>query len=277
MKEPVVIAFATQKGGAGKSTISVHVASALCYVYGYKVAIVDCDYPQNTVNVYRTRDKQLLASDPAFQKRLLKQDVTPYPIVISSVEKAVDSIEKLEQQGFDFILVDTPGTINIMGLPELLRMVQYIFLPMEADLGTIASTMGYMQILNGFLKSAQPDPDESNLLGFYAFWNRYVKSEKKSTYDKAAKLLQDKNLPLLNSKVELMISYKEKRSTMFSLPERELDKLGLGRLIMEMLTIVLGAGEVTPSGKVIEMPVSTEDAAGANGSDAADSSDDIIL
>ncbi|TDN39868.1 ParA family protein [Hymenobacter sp. UV11] len=267
MKEPKVIAFATQKGGAGKSTISVHVASALCYIYGYKVAIVDCDYPQNTVNVYRTKDKQMLASDSAFQKRLLKQDIKPYPIVISSVEKAVDSIEKLEQQGFDFILVDTPGTINITGLPELLRMVQYIFLPMEADLGTIASTMGYMQILSKFLKSTQLDPDESNLLGYYAFWNKFVKSEKKSTYDKAAQLLKEKNLPLLDSRIELMISYKEKRSTMFSLPEKELDKLGMGRLIMEMLSIVLGPGEVTPSGKTIEFPTSNEDAAAVEASD----------
>lgn len=267
MKEPKVIAFATQKGGAGKSTITVHVASALCYVYGYKVAIVDCDYPQNTVNVYRTRDKQTVTSDPLFKKRLLKQGITPYPIVISSVEKAVDSIDKLEQQGFDFILVDTPGTVNMKGLPELLRMVQYIFLPMEADLGTIASTMGYMQILGKFLKSNQPDPDESNLLGFYAFWNKFVKSEKKTTYDKAAQLLKEKNLPLLDSRIELMISYKEKRSTMFSLPERELDKLGMGRLIMEMLSIVLAPGEVTPSGKVIELPMSNEDATAIEASD----------
>ena len=270
MSEPKVIAFATQKGGAGKSTISVHVASALCYVYGYKVAIVDCDYPQNTVNVYRTKDKQLLAGDLAFQRRLLKQGIPPYPIVISSVEKAVDSIERLEQQGFDFILVDTPGTINVAGLPELLRMVQYIFLPMEADLGTIASTMGYMQILGKFLKSAQPDPDESNLLGFYAFWNKFVKSEKKGTYDKAAQLLREKGLPLLGSRVELLISYKEKRSTMFSLPERELDKLGLGRLLMEILAIVLGPGGVTPSGRTIEMPASADDDA------AGDTPDDSL-
>lgn len=260
MKEPKVIAFATQKGGAGKSTITVHVASALCYIYGYKVAIVDCDYPQNTVSVYRKKDNQLLVSDPAIQRRMLKQAIRPYPIVISSVEKAVDSIDKLEQQGFDFILVDTPGTINITGLPELLRMVQYIFLPMEADLGTIASTIGYMQILRGFLKSTQPDPDESNLLSYHAFWNRYVKSEKRATYDKTEQLFADKELPLLASKVELLISYKEKRSTILSLSERELDRLGLGRLIMEILAIVLGPGEVTPSGKLIELPTGEQDA-----------------
>ncbi|GGG59807.1 ParA family protein [Hymenobacter glacieicola] len=254
MSEPKVIAFATQKGGAGKSTISVHVASALAYVYGYKVAILDCDYPQNTVQVYRNQELQKINTDEAFKNRLLNQGITPYPVSISSVEKAVDSIEALEKQGFDFILVDTPGTINITGLPELLRMVQYIFLPMEADQGTVASTAGYMQILGNYLKSAQPDPDESNLLGYYAFWNRFVKSEKKATYDKIEEFFQQKGLPLLQSRVELLIGYKEKRSTLFSLPERELEKLGLGKLIMEILSIVLGPGQVTPSGKVIELP-----------------------
>jgi cellulose biosynthesis protein BcsQ len=254
MSEPTVIAFATQKGGAGKSTISVHVASALAYVYGYKVAILDCDYPQNTIQVYRNQELQKVKTNEAFKERLLNQGKNPYAVSISNVEKAVDSIEALEKQGYDFILVDTPGTINVTGLPELLRMVQYIFLPMEADQGTIASTVGYMQILNGFLKSAQPDPDESNLLGFYAFWNRFVKSEKKSTYDRIEAFFEGKSLPLLQSRVELLIGYKEKRSTMFSLPERELDKLGLGKLIMEILFIVLGPGQVTPSGKAIEMP-----------------------
>ena len=267
MSEPKVIAFATQKGGAGKSTISVHVASDLAYVYGYKVAILDCDYPQNTVQVYRNQELQKINTDEAFKNRLLNQGITPYPVSISSVEKAVDSIEALEQQGFDFILVDTPGTINIAGLPELLRMVQYIFLPMEADQGTVASTVGYMQILGGFLKSAQPDPDESNLLGYYAFWNRYVKSEKKATYDKIQDFFQQKGLPLLESRVELLIGYKEKRSTLFSLPERELEKLGLGKLIMEMLYLVLGPGQTTPSGKAIELPAASASVEAAQTSD----------
>lgn len=270
MSEPKVIAFATQKGGAGKSTITVHVASVLAYVYGYKVAVLDCDYPQYTVQVYRNNELQKINTDEAFRNRLLAQDITPYPVSVSSVEKAVDSIEELEQQGFDFILVDTPGTINITGLPELLRMVQYIFLPMEADQGTVASTVGYMQVLSDYLKSAQPDPDESNLLGYYAFWNRYVKSEKKATYDNIEGFFKNKGLPLLQSRVELLIGYKEKRSTLFSLPERELDKLGLGKLILEMLSIVLGPRQTTPSGKAIELPAAV---AAVEAESAADDSE----
>ena len=57
--------------------------------------------------------------------------------------------------------------------------------------------------------------------------------------------------------MELLIGYKEKRSTLFSLPERELEKLGLGKLIMEMLYTVLGPGQITPSGKAIELPAAT--------------------
>ena len=40
-KEPVYLAFSTQKGGAGKTTLTVLVASYLHYVKGYDVAVVD--------------------------------------------------------------------------------------------------------------------------------------------------------------------------------------------------------------------------------------------
>ena len=82
----------------------------------------------------------------------------------------------------------------------------------------------------------------------------FVKSEKRATYDKIEAFFAEKGLPLLQSRVELLIGYKEKRSTLFSLPERELEKLGLGNLILEILSIVLGPGQVTPSGKTVTMP-----------------------
>ena len=48
-KEPKYIAFSTQKGGAGKTTLTVLVASYLHYVMDYNVAVVDCDYPQHSI------------------------------------------------------------------------------------------------------------------------------------------------------------------------------------------------------------------------------------
>ena len=46
MKETKYVAFSTQKGGAGKTTLTVLVASYLHYVKGYDVAVIDCDFPQ---------------------------------------------------------------------------------------------------------------------------------------------------------------------------------------------------------------------------------------
>ena len=249
MAETRVIAFATQKGGAGKSTISTHVASALAYLYGYKVAMLDCDYPQNTIHTYRAHEQGRLASDQAWQDRLMKQGVAPYPVAVANMEKAADSIDALMEKHYDFILVDTPGTVNVLGLPELLERVDYIFLPMEPDMGTIASTMSYMQILSKFTREVNEDSD---LVGFYAFWNKYLKSEKKDIYAKTTQLFQERGFPLLNSRVESLVSIKEKRSTLFPMPERELAKLGLGRLVMEILTIILGTGQTTPTGKPVE-------------------------
>ena len=43
--KPLYVAFSTQKGGAGKTTLTVLVASYLHYVKGYDVAVIDCDFP----------------------------------------------------------------------------------------------------------------------------------------------------------------------------------------------------------------------------------------
>ena len=41
MKKTNYVAFSTQKGGAGKTTLTVLVASYLHYVKGYNVAVID--------------------------------------------------------------------------------------------------------------------------------------------------------------------------------------------------------------------------------------------
>ncbi len=50
MKEKTkFVAFSTQKGGAGKTTLTVLAASYLHYVKGFNVAVIDCDYPQHSI------------------------------------------------------------------------------------------------------------------------------------------------------------------------------------------------------------------------------------
>ena len=54
MSDTIAVAFSNQKGGVGKSTLTVLVASYLYYEMGVKVAIMDCDSPQHVSWVRET-------------------------------------------------------------------------------------------------------------------------------------------------------------------------------------------------------------------------------
>jgi len=62
-KEPLFIAFSTQKGGMGKTTLTVLAASYLHYVKNLDVAVIDCDYPQHSLAEMRRRDVRQVMDD----------------------------------------------------------------------------------------------------------------------------------------------------------------------------------------------------------------------
>ena len=67
-KETLYVAFSTQKGGVGKTTFTVLVASYLYYLKGYNVAVVDCDYPQHSISAMRKRDAEQVNSDEYYKR-----------------------------------------------------------------------------------------------------------------------------------------------------------------------------------------------------------------
>ncbi|GHT68214.1 hypothetical protein AGMMS50239_32830 [Bacteroidia bacterium] len=75
-KKPMYVAFPTQKGGAGKTTLTVLVASYLHYVKGYNVAVVDCDYPQYSVVRMRERDLKMVLEDDFYKLKAYEQFTT---------------------------------------------------------------------------------------------------------------------------------------------------------------------------------------------------------
>ena len=73
-KETLYVAFSTQKGGVGKTTFTVLVASYLYYLKGHNVAVVDCDYPQHSISAMRKRDAEQVNGDE-YYKQLAFQPV----------------------------------------------------------------------------------------------------------------------------------------------------------------------------------------------------------
>ena len=98
-KKPIYLAFSTQKGGAGKTTLTVLAASWLHYVKGYDVAVVDCDYPQHSIAEMRKRDLKMALEDDYYKAlaygQFTRLGKKAYPVVESSTEKAIDDADRI--------------------------------------------------------------------------------------------------------------------------------------------------------------------------------------
>lgn len=109
-----IIVVGNEKGGAGKSTVSMHVATALSRM-GHKVGVIDLDlrqktlarYLENRLSYLAKHDMNLATPDfrdlPEVEKRLLKPGENVYDRRLSM---AVAGLETSS----DFILIDCPGS-----------------------------------------------------------------------------------------------------------------------------------------------------------------------
>ena len=233
MSQTNYISISSQKGGVGKSTITALVASYLHFNTPLKVAIVDCDYPQWTVDNFRQDDLELLKKTPEKMAEFKALGKKAYAVIKCQVKEAGEHLEDLEG-AVDLVLVDTPGTLNIAGIPELWRKLDYIFIPIEPDSATINSTLAYTDVLRQFTQ--KPD---SNLKGFYCFWNKVVKSEKQTFYLQTEKIFQEEEVALLPSRLEQSVAYRkgEVRSTMTPM-RKDFYHLGIKSLLDEIQAIV---------------------------------------
>lgn len=87
-KEPLFVAVSNQKGGVGKSALTVVLSSYLHFEKNLNVAIIDCDSPQHSLVRMRERDKKAIANSAYFQQLLQQQwnrvPKKAYPIVTRS-------------------------------------------------------------------------------------------------------------------------------------------------------------------------------------------------
>lgn len=111
-KKAHIIVISNEKGGTGKSTLSMHIATILLYE-GYKVATIDMDGRQGTLTKYVNNRKKF---DPLNRSKL------PAPYHLSfSIDDEEGSKEELIRRHinelsktYDAIVIDTPGTKNYL-------------------------------------------------------------------------------------------------------------------------------------------------------------------
>ncbi|MDR0540816.1 MAG: ParA family protein [Dysgonamonadaceae bacterium] len=182
-KETLFVAFSTQKGGAGKTTLTVLAASYLHYVRGYNVAVVDCDYPQFSIADMRKRDVEQVMKDSHY-KRLAHIQFTSiekkaYPVEECSAVEAIAKAEQLQAEGEpDFIFFDLPGTMNAAGVVKTLAYMDYVFIPISADRVVLESTLQFATTLHDNLITT----GKTNIKGLHLVWNMVDGREKNELY-----------------------------------------------------------------------------------------------
>ena len=157
----IIITFANQKGGVGKSTLCALFAHYLTMM-GVKVLVVDADRQQTlsqlrSLNLLGAASKE--AGDNTAHKRQDKRYVNILtgklwdiePLAIRDSEEVAAHIQRLK--GFDgVVLVDSPGSLTENGMVPLVLLSDLIFCPYFYEMQTLMSTANFIVFIQKLRK-----------------------------------------------------------------------------------------------------------------------------
>ena len=166
-----IIGVSSGKGGVGKSTMTVLLASYFHYVKGKNVAVIDCDYPQFSIQALRSRDMKNVERSEFLQQLLCRQyertGKKAYPVLTSGPGKVLETADRLSGNS-DILFFDLPGTVNTPGILEAIINMDYVFTPVVQDRMVMQSSLSFVATLRDFIRQYPEAPLKEILL----FWNK---------------------------------------------------------------------------------------------------------
>ena len=204
MSNEIFVAFATQKGGIGKSTVTALAASYLHNVKGYNVAVIDCDAPQHSIHGLREREMKLIEESLYFKAlacdhfRKIKKNA--YPVIESDAQNALDDAERMlseEEVKPDIVFFDMPGTLKSNGVVKTLSQMDYIFAPMSADRFVVESTLQFAAMFRDNLMTT----GQAKTKGLHLFWTMVDGREKNGLYDVYEDIIAEMGLSVLSTRL----------------------------------------------------------------------------
>ena len=200
MKETKFIAFSTQKGGAGKTTLTVLTASYLHYVKGLNVGVVDCDFPQFSIVDMRKRDFENIKGNEQLCKQAFEQckrlNKKSYPIKDSRPEDAIDAGKEMAQDyDLDIVFFDLPGTLNNPEVLKVVSQMDYVFCPIIADKVVMENSLVFARLVNESLII----PGNGRIKGLHFVWNMVDGREKTRLYEVYDKIIAELGMDVLET------------------------------------------------------------------------------
>ena len=131
-----IIVFANQKGGVGKTTLSILFANYLDWKKK-KVVLIDADN-QHSASAVRKDDETLMG------------DAAPYPIQELSLQDG-DYVEKVMASAKQFdgtVIIDCPGSISDDGIGSVFASADIVVIPFEFEDISMKATTDFIKVLN---------------------------------------------------------------------------------------------------------------------------------
>ena len=230
--------------------MTILAADWLYYRAGLNIAVVDCDFPQHSIDELRNREKEILASNDTYKLMMMRQFNTvnkkAYPILRCRPDTAISEVKNLIEYAdteYDVILFDLPGTINTAGVIYIMSSLDYMFVPMRADRLIMQSTLYFAKTINErFIQNPA-----ANTKGVYLFWNMVDRREKPDLYTSFEKLLDKLNLSHFKTRIPMRSKFNKElpdsgtnvyRSTIFVPDASFLTECGFTSLMQEVRDII---------------------------------------
>jgi len=200
-----VISIIGQKGGCGKTTMTILLAGAFAYKYGKKVVVLDCDTNQQSLTTMRDRN---VADSTPYKEDVQEEDETGN-IVTKKVTKVDDFdlysavkkrkkecdaytvvkatenagpvlayLKEKEKEGYDYAFIDMPGNVDNPEFNRILGICDIVFVPFIGDDLNFDSNFKFAANSCRQVLSLN-----SNLKKVYGFWNKYNENVRKKDFE----------------------------------------------------------------------------------------------
>ena len=188
-KQIMIIAFVTQKGGAGKTTSTMLVSTCINHYSDFKIAVIDVDIQSSFTKKRESELKKIKDLEEEgkllpqtnyykYLKNLEDNDRKLYDVINLDIkdQNLTEKILEYEKQ-YDAILIDLPGTLDIDGVAKILSIIDIVFLPIFAEEMNFISAFDFILILD----QIKNEP-KTRLKAFYPYFFRYSPHKRKDVW-----------------------------------------------------------------------------------------------
>ena len=183
----MIIAFANQKGGVGKTTSAINIAASLG-VLGKKVLLCDFDPQSNATSGVGFQNKRkitlsiydVIINRCAVKEAMLKTEYENLWLLPSTIDLAGSEIEFAEdnpseryfrfkntvatvEDEFDYIIIDCPPSLGILTINALCAS-DYIVVPMQCEYFALEGLAQLMNTVSRVKRMFNPKIDISGIL-----------------------------------------------------------------------------------------------------------------